>query len=142
MLADHYALNLKSRRIEDLDAVQIAALPAAARPYLTSLRAHYDEVMKAQALAQPGHIADALTFASRAWRRPLTVAEKASLRAFYQKSRTVHQLDHDDAIRAVLARILVSPAFLYRVERSPAAIRQAQARAPRSRSTDGKWPAG
>ena len=27
MLADHYGLNLKSRRIEDLDAAQIAALP-------------------------------------------------------------------------------------------------------------------
>ena len=45
--------------------------------------------MKAQALAQPGHVADVLTFASRAWRRPLTPAEKANLRAFYQKSRTV-----------------------------------------------------
>ncbi len=116
MLADHFNLSLKSRRIEELDAVQIAAQPAAVRSYLTSLRAHYDEVMKAQALAQPGHVADALTFASRAWRRPLTVTEKASLRAFYDKSRTVNHLDHDDAIRAVLARILVSPAFLYRVE--------------------------
>ena len=35
MLADHYGLNLKSRRIADLDAAQIAALPAAARPHLT-----------------------------------------------------------------------------------------------------------
>ena len=86
MLADHYALKLKSRRIQDLDAVQIAALPAAVRPYVTSLRAHYDEVMKAQTLAQPGHVADALAFASRAWRRPLTAAEKTDLRAFYQKS--------------------------------------------------------
>jgi hypothetical protein len=116
MLADHYGLQLESRRIADLDAAVIAKLPAAARPYLTSLRAHYDEVSRAQALAQPGHIADALTFASRAWRRPLTAMEKAGLRAFYQKSRTVHKLDHDDAIRAVIARILVSPAFLYRVE--------------------------
>ena len=72
--------------------------------------------MRAQALAQPGHVNDVLTFASRAWRRPLTAAEKASLRAFYQKSRKTHGLEHDDAIRAVLARILVSPAFLYRVE--------------------------
>jgi hypothetical protein len=66
--------------------------------------------------AQPVHVADVLTFASRAWRRPLTTNEKASLRAFYTKSRTASQLDHDDAVRAVIARILVSPAFLYRVE--------------------------
>ena len=116
MLADHYGLHLESRRIADLDVAVIARLPAAARPHLTSLRAHYDEVSRAQALAQPGHIADTLTFASRAWRRPLTAVEKAGLRAFYQKSRTLNKLDHDDAIRAVIARILVSPAFLYRVE--------------------------
>jgi hypothetical protein len=116
MLVDHYGLALESRKIQDLDAAKIAAQPAAVRPYLTALRAHYDEVMKAQTLAQPGHVTDALAFASRAWRRPLTAAEKASLRAFYQKSRTDTGLDHDDAIRALLARILVSPAFIYRVE--------------------------
>ena len=44
--------------------------------------------MRAQTLAEPGHVDDALTFASRAWRRPLTAAEKANLRAFYQKSRS------------------------------------------------------
>jgi hypothetical protein len=116
MLADHYALKLKSRRIQDVDAVQIAALPAAARPHVKSLRAHYDQVMRAQKLARPGHVADALAFASRAWRRPLTGVEKADLRAFYRKSLTVHRLDHDGAIRALVARILVSPAFLYRLE--------------------------
>jgi hypothetical protein len=116
MLADHYKLKLESRRMQDMTAARIAALPAAIRPHVISLRAHYDEVMKAQTLAQPGHVADALTFASRAWRRPLTVTEKASLRAFYQRSRTVNHLDHDAAIRALLARVLVSPAFVYRVE--------------------------
>ncbi len=116
MLADHFALKLKSRRIQDMDAVQIAALPAASRPYVKSLRAHYDEVIKAQTLARPGHVADALAFASRAWRRPLTSIEKADLRAFYRKSVGVNRLDHDAAIRALLARILVSPAFLYRLE--------------------------
>ena len=116
MLIDHYGLKLTSHKIADLDAARIGAQPAAARPYLTSLRAHYDEVMKTLAAAQPGHVNDALAFASRAWRRPLTAAEKDGLRAFYQKSRTVNRLDHDDAMRAVIARVLVSPAFLYRVE--------------------------
>ena len=116
MLAEHYGFELKDRRIADVGAPQIAALPAAARPYVTSLRAHYDAVTRAQLLAQPGHVADALAFASRAWRRPLTAAEKAGLRGFYDQSRRVHKLDHDGALRALLARILVSPAFLYRVE--------------------------
>ena len=116
MLIDHYGLKTKSRLIQDMDAVQIAAQPAEVRPYLTALRAHYDAVMKAQRIAEPGQVADALEFASRAWRRPLTLAEKASLQGFYQKSRGVNGLDHDAALRSLIARVLVSPAFVYRVE--------------------------
>jgi hypothetical protein len=119
MLAEHYGLTLKSRRIADVDAAQIAALPAEARPYVQALRAHYVEVLKAHAAAEPGHLTDAITLASRAWRRPLTSAEQAGLRAFYKKARSAHGLDHEGAIRALVARILVSPAFLYRVETQP-----------------------
>jgi mono/diheme cytochrome c family protein len=118
MLADHFAFDLKGRKIQDMTASRIAALPPAVRPHVAALRAHYDDVMRAQTIARPGHITDALAFASRAWRRPLTEVEKANLRAFYDKSRTVNGLDHDAAIRSLVARILVSPAFLYRVEAS------------------------
>ena len=116
VLADHYAFKLKSPHIQDLDAAQIAAMPAEMQKYLAPIRVNYAEVMKAENLAEPGHMDDVLAFASRAWRRPLASAEKTRLRDFYQHSRTVNGLDHDDAIRAVLARVLVSPAFLYRVE--------------------------
>ena len=88
MLIDHFGLKLKSRKVADLTAAEIAAQPAAAQPHLTSLRAHSDQVEKTEKLAQPGHVADALTFAGRAWRRPLTVAEKANLQGFYQRQRT------------------------------------------------------
>ena len=116
MLIDHYRLELKTALVRDLTADAIAAQPAAARPYLTNLRAHYDDVVRAGKLAEPGHITDAIELASRAWRRPLTAPEKTSLRGFYDTARTVHKLDHDGAVRALLARILVSPSFLYRVE--------------------------
>jgi len=116
MLVDHFGLKVESRRIQDIDAVRVAALPVAVRPYISSLRAHYDQVMAALRLAAPGHVGDAISFAGRAWRRPLSLTEKAGLRAFYQKARTVNRLDHDAAIRALLTRILVSPAFLYRME--------------------------
>ena len=59
---------------------------------------------------------DALRFAERAWRRPLTADEAARLRDFYARLRRGSGLDHEHAIRALLARILVAPAFLYRVE--------------------------
>ena len=116
MLADHYKVKLASPRIADLTPAAIAALPTDMRRYVTPLRADYDRVRRAFAAAEPGQINDAIEFASRAWRRPLTTAEKASLRGFYQRSRTTHQLDHDGALRALIARVLVSPAFLYRVE--------------------------
>jgi mono/diheme cytochrome c family protein len=115
MLLDHYGLKPASRRIADMNAAAIAAQPADARPYLTAIRAHYDEVMRTQRLAEPGQVADALDFASRAWRRPLTLAEKSSLQGFYQKSRA-GGLNHDGSLRALIARVLVSPAFVYRVE--------------------------
>ena len=54
LLADHYKLSLKSRHVRDLDAAQIAALPAEARPHFQALRTHYDAVMKAQASAATG----------------------------------------------------------------------------------------
>ena len=116
LLVDHYGLKLKSPHIGDLDAAQIAALPAEAQSHVAKLRRHYDEVMKAQQLGEAGHVGDALDFASRAWRRPLTATEQDRLKAFYQQCRTTQALDHDDAIKALLTRILVSPAFLYRIE--------------------------
>jgi len=116
MLADHYKIALEGQTIKDMTPARIASLPEQVQPHVKALRAHYDAVMRAQTLAQPGHVSDALTFASRAWRRPLTVTEKTSLRAFYQKARTDNKLDHDGAMRALVARILVSPDFLYRVE--------------------------
>jgi hypothetical protein len=116
LLAEHFSVTLPSSHIADMTPARIAALPPAMRPYVTPLRASYDRVVAAMKAAEPGHIDDALAFASRAWRRPLTVAERTDLRAFYQKARTTLGLSHDAAIRALLTRILVSPAFLYRVE--------------------------
>jgi mono/diheme cytochrome c family protein len=116
MLVEHYGLKLKSNKVADLSAAEIAALPAEARPHFTALRAHYDTVTKTELQAEPGHLDDVLAFASRAWRRPLTGDEKKHLRDFYARVRKNNGLEHDDAIRALIARVLVSPAFLYRVE--------------------------
>ena len=51
---------------------------------------------------------------------PSPPAEQAGLRAFYRTSRTTGKLSHDAAPSArLLARVLMSPAFLYRVEAAP-----------------------
>jgi hypothetical protein len=83
---------------------------------IEALKAENAAVDKAILAAQPGHVEDALQFAAKAWRRPLTPLEKDRLRRFYTQSRETQKLSHPDAIRAVIARVLVSPAFLYRLE--------------------------
>jgi hypothetical protein len=56
-----------------------------------------------------------VAFAARAYRRPLTEAEDRELRGLYRTLRE-EELPHDEAIRLTLARVFVSPAFLYRIE--------------------------
>jgi hypothetical protein len=59
-----------------------------------------------------------LKFAARAYRRTLTDAESAELRSLYQNLRA-EELPHEDAFQFTMARLFVSPAFLYRLENAP-----------------------
>jgi hypothetical protein len=111
-----FSLGLGERSIADLTQAEIEKMPAEPRTYVKALHSEYQEVRAAQLAAQPGHLEDAIGFAGRAWRRPLTAREKDDLRRFYTTAREDMQLDHAKAIRALLARILVAPAFLYRLE--------------------------
>jgi hypothetical protein len=65
---------------------------------------------------QPKHLEAVLKLAAQAYRRPLKSAESAELEALYHRLRA-EEIPHDEAIRLTLARVLVSPAFLYRVEK-------------------------
>ena len=65
---------------------------------------------------EPAHLTAVLEFAGRAFRRPLKPAEAEELKGLYAKLGT-QGLTHDDAIRLTLARVLVSPAFLYKLEK-------------------------
>lgn len=108
-----------AKKLSQLSMAEIEAIPAEPRQYVKALRAEYDAVQKAQFSAQPGHVNDVLQFASRAWRRDLTAEEKDRLRGFYVNAREGQKLDHEGSIRALLARVLVSPNFLYRLEAQP-----------------------
>lgn len=66
---------------------------------------------------QPQHLKAVLTFAAQAYRHPLTAPEASELTALYHKLRRQDVL-HDDAIRLLLARVLVSPVFLYKLEKA------------------------
>jgi mono/diheme cytochrome c family protein len=69
------------------------------------------------------------TLAHRAFRRPVTSADIQPLFAFYQQGRATGRLRHgsgepgdfDSGIQAAIEAMLVSPEFLFRVERDPGA---------------------
>ncbi len=118
-VAKKFAVDLGGRGIADLDAEAIARLPAEPRGYIERLHDEYHSAQRALAAAEPGHVADGLKLAERAWRRPLAPDEQRRLRDYYSRLRNDEQLDHVRAVRALLARILVAPAFLYRAEATP-----------------------
>src|SRR5262245_9860026 len=58
--------------------------------------------------------------ARRAFRRPVAETEMTTLMKFYQEGRK--SSDFETGIQQALARILVAPAFLYRLEEEPAGL--------------------
>lgn len=73
---------------------------------------------KEEAAATPRQLEALLDFAARAYRRPLLPTEKTDLLGLYWEIRA-KGMAHEEAFHNVLARILVSPAFLFRVEKAP-----------------------
>ncbi|MDZ4798622.1 MAG: DUF1592 domain-containing protein [Bryobacteraceae bacterium] len=114
--AKKYKFDLKGKSIEDLTDADVEAVPAEPRKFVRALYTDYNAVEKTQIEARPRHLNDAIDFASKAWRRPLTQSEKDRLRAFYTNATEKQKLDHGKAIELLLARVLVSPAFLYKLE--------------------------
>ena len=70
------------------------------------------------AAAEPAHVQAVLDLARRAWRRPLTGTEQVALRGLHAQLRA-DGIDHDTAIRTLVARVFVAPSFLYRLESAP-----------------------
>ncbi len=88
-----------------------------------AIRDHFDRVNttlrtleKEHADAEPRHLEALLRFAARAYRRPLTKAERDDLLAYYHTLRTKNELSHEDALRESLVSVLMSPDFLYRID--------------------------
>jgi Protein of unknown function (DUF1592)/Protein of unknown function (DUF1588)/Protein of unknown function (DUF1587)/Protein of unknown function (DUF1585)/Protein of unknown function (DUF1595) len=115
-MSEKFGLGLKARSIAEFDREAIDRLPAEPRALVRRLRDEHDAMHQALRDAEPGHVEDALRFSERAWRRPLASDEATRLRGFYVGLRREGGLDHERAIRALLARILVAPGFLFRAE--------------------------
>ncbi|MFO0907336.1 MAG: DUF1592 domain-containing protein [Isosphaeraceae bacterium] len=100
--------------------------PKLFEPYRKPIHDRAAAFRKTLAEAEPRQVEAVLEIASKAFRRPLRPAEADELRQLYRTLRS-EELPHDEAVRLLLARVLIAPAFLYRVESpgsgaSPAAV--------------------
>lgn len=123
-------------RAEDKDAMSQAKVQRLAELYLAkaeregagdvalgAIRRYFDDMgarflwlERSRERAEPQHVAALLDLAERAYRRPLTAAERKNLESFYRALRDEDELSHEDAVRDVLVAILMSPHFCYRVD--------------------------
>ena len=76
-----------------------------------------DDFEKQLEAAEPRHLEALLDLATRAYRRPLSDKEKQQLLALYAEQR---RRCRTTTRSSTLARVLVSPAFLFRIEKPPA----------------------
>ena len=73
-------------------------------------------VKRARRDAEPSHLQSLFDFAARAYRRPLSPADRADLLSFYREAQERYGLDHEGAIREAIVLVLTSPKFSYRVD--------------------------
>jgi hypothetical protein len=95
------------------------------RDYFDRMNANIRALERARAAAEPSHLEALLAFAERAYRRPMTKAEKDDLLSFYHSLREQH-LSHEEAIRDAVASVLMSPHFCYRIDTRPGKTASAQ----------------
>ena len=74
------------------------------------------QVESARVASEPRHLQALEQFAARAYRRPLSKAERDDLAAYYHALREKNGLSHEDAIRDSVVSILMSPDFCYRID--------------------------
>lgn len=92
----------------------------AIRDYFKNISAAIRWVEQARTAAEPSHVKALQDFAERAYRRPLTTAEREDVASFYRGLRTQEGLSHEEAVRDTVASVLMSPRFCYRVNRPTA----------------------
>ncbi|HXJ42258.1 MAG TPA: DUF1592 domain-containing protein, partial [Bryobacteraceae bacterium] len=90
--------------------------PQAIRHHFEKINATLRGLEKMRAEAEAKHKEAVLSFAARAFRRPLTKVEHDDILAYYGKMRAKDSLSHEEAIRDSIVSVLMSPHFLYRFD--------------------------
>jgi hypothetical protein len=116
----------KMKRLEELHLAKARKLGAsdealeAIAAYYANISASIRWVEQARQAAEPSHLEALLNFAGRAYRRPLSPAERDGVLAFYRELREKDELNHEEALRDSIASVLLSPHFCFRLDRSEA----------------------
>lgn len=140
----------KVRRLAEVYLAKARRLGTAPR-VLDAMQDHFERALanlrridRLRADSEPRQLEGVLDFAQRAWRRPLSPAERTSLLEFHQTLRTRDHLSHEDALRDTVVSILMSPHFLYRVDLVEASGQDTAnaTRVSRATRTTRKSPAG
>ncbi|MDG3008251.1 DUF1592 domain-containing protein [Paludisphaera mucosa] len=100
--------------------------PRLFEPFRKPIHERAEAFRKELIAAEPRQLDALIAFASQAYRRPTTDREAQELRELYARLRA-EELPHDEAFRLTLARILMAPNFLYRLEKAPVGVKSASA---------------
>lgn len=90
----------------------------AMRDHFRIINASIREVEAARPAARKAHLRDLVAWTERAYRRPLSEADREGIVAYYHELVNEDGLGHTDAIRDVLVSVLMSPHFCYRLHES------------------------
>ncbi|MEY3957910.1 MAG: hypothetical protein RJA37_513 [Verrucomicrobiota bacterium] len=118
----HFVSQSPIRQIDAFEQLRQFASQVELKDNFVSLREGVyraaDEFRAKMVAAEPAQVAGVVDFAAKAWRRPLVDADRSGLKRLYADLRR-GGMEHDRALRSLLARILTSADFLYRAETAP-----------------------
>ncbi len=92
----------------------------AIREHFLLVNSNIRVVESAKTSAEESHLRALEEIAERAYRRPLNDSERSEIGEFYQLLRSRDGLGHEDAVRDVFVRILISPYFCFSTQPSDA----------------------
>ncbi|MFN0121463.1 MAG: DUF1592 domain-containing protein [Blastocatellia bacterium] len=106
---------LRDQHLAKASSQTAPAIIEATRQYFENANTRIRRVEQARLAAEPRHLEALLQFAARAYRRPLAEAERDEIPAYYRQLRQ-DGMTHEEAMRASITSLLVSPDFLYRAD--------------------------
>jgi len=114
---------ISEAKIRKLEADYLEVAKAGSAVALQAVKDFFDQanksirwVKQARRKAEPSHLQSLYDFAARAYRRPLSPADRDDLLSFYREARERYSLDHEGAIREAIVLVLTSPNFSYRAD--------------------------